>query len=493
MGRVWLTDYPHISLDFEDLTIVTPRITNAYFAKKVVTGGAVPATTPTVAFDEINEGILGRDVYIIVETENFTPPNQSLISTERASLVVALKTGDCNLTGVADETLQITNGTTDVDSITVQVGDTTALNDIEGNCDYGNLDDFIDTAIIKVSLRPNARTDFDTWAENINNSGSDLPTIEIDVVPEDKNMIVDYGPEDNTQGPPLKIGRFMNSEGHEFTLENKNVYEIYHGDNLFNSLGTHTHNEEVVRRRISFIENDFSTEVKYFFYNLIDNCYEICECTQTRVRRRNNGQRITSTNFQSNYNNYTSSVAAPQGGDAETNYYYADGSIISYGQAYGYRRYALTSPNDPNDLVDLIRMPDDLNINFETGLNNVRATFSYRNTARRYCNPACFAGFIGVLIQLGRTDVVCTGMCFGDATSYPSVTHPNGDSVDTAYLSTLAIEQLKVDAFRDYYFTNILRGNISWYPQLTDTAYSNGHNDHLHSGDFNLERVVTIN
>ncbi len=205
------------------------------------------------------------------------------------------------------------------------------------------------------------------------------------------------------------------------------------------------------------------------------------------------GNRITSINFQNNYSNFISAVAAPQGGDAETNYHYADGSIISYGQAYGYRRYALTSPNDPNDLISLVRMPDNLNINFETGLNNVRATFTYRNTARRYCNPACFAGFIGVLIQLGRTDVVCTGMCFGDATSYPSVTHPNGDSVDTAYLATLAIEQLKVDAFRDYYFTNILRGNISWYPQLTNTAYSNGHNDHLHSGDFDLDRVLATN
>ena len=80
-----------------------------------------------------------------------------------------------------------------------------------------------------------------------------------------------------------------------------------------------------------------------------------------------------------------------------------------------------------------------------------------------------------------------------NATSYPSVTHPNGDSVDTTYLSTLAIEQTKVNAFRDHYFTNILRGSNSWYPNLVDTAYSNVHNDHLHSGDFDSSLVVVMN
>lgn len=55
-----------------------------------------------------------------------------------------------------------------------------------------------------------------------------------------------------------------------------------------------------------------------------------------------------------------------------------------------------------------------------------------------------------------------------------------------------SIEQQKVNAFRDHYFTNILRGNKSWYPQLLNTAYSSGHNDHLHSGDFDLNRVQLL-
>ena len=510
MGRVWFTDHPHISATFEDLTIVTPRINNAYFAQKVVTAGSpaqgdTAATAPTVAFNEIHQGILGRDIYILVETENFIPLNQNILSTERASLTVTLKTADCNLTGTAEQTLQITDGTAAIDSITVQVGDTTALNDSNGDCPYGNVDEFIDTAIIKVSLRPNTRAVFDTWAENISNAGQDLPAIEIEIAHEDANMIVAYGPEENPQGVWVASGRFMNTDGHRFTLQNKNVYEIYHGDNLFNPLGTHTHNGEVVRRRIASIENTFSTDVKYFFYNGIDNCYEICECPLSTARRRNNGQRVSTTLFQSTYNNFTSSVPAPEGGDAETNYHYADGSIISYGQAYGYRRYPLANPNNLNDLVNLIRMPDNLNFNQETGSNRVRATFTYRNTARRYCNPESFAGFLGSLIQLDREDIVCTGMCFADATSYPSVTHPNGDSVDTAYLATLTREQLKVNAFNDFYFDNVYKGygykiingvqvtTISWLPSLTNATAISGHEDHLHAGDFDSNKLLILN
>ncbi|WP_438710514.1 hypothetical protein ACSTS3_16755 [Aquimarina muelleri] len=224
MGRVWFTDHPHISATFEDLTIVTPRINNAYFAQKVVTAGSpaqgdTAATAPTVAFNEIHQGILGRDIYIIVETENFIPLNQNILSTERASLTVTLKTADCNLTGTAEQTLQITDGTAAIDSITVQVGDTTALNDSNGDCPYGNVDEFIDTAIIKVSLRPDTRAVFDAWAENISNAGQDLPAIEIEIAHEDENMIVAYGPEENPQGVWVASGRFMNTDGHRFKLQ----------------------------------------------------------------------------------------------------------------------------------------------------------------------------------------------------------------------------------------------------------------------------------
>ena len=44
-------------------------------------------------------------------------------------------------------------------------------------------DDFTDKAIFKLSLRPHTRATFDTWAETIHDAGTDLPSIEIEVIP----------------------------------------------------------------------------------------------------------------------------------------------------------------------------------------------------------------------------------------------------------------------------------------------------------------------
>ena len=51
----------------------------------------------------------------------------------------------------------------------------------------------------------------------------------------------------------------------------------------------------------------------------------------------------------------------------------------------------------------------------------------------------------------------------------------------------------KVNAFRDHYFADILRGSNSWYPNLIGTRLSAGHNDHLHAGDFSSNSVVILN
>lgn len=512
MGRAWFTDFENISADFDNLNIVCPKISNANFMQKQVTAGtpakaavpaqgtnpeqpAVAATEPTIAFTEITEGIFGRKVFIVVDTED--------MQGDEVSIELVRHDDGTN------DVLSVTDGTADVTHFTARVGDISVLEDINGDNPYGNLTDFEDKAIFKIDVRPHARADFDTWAEEIDTASA--PSLKVRVKPVDSDLVLEYG----------STGEYTNTTNPngfifgQYDIENKNVYEIYHKDNLFNTLGTHTHNAQVVRRRISSLENDSSTDVIYFFHNISDNIYEISTCVKSQVRRRSNGKKIASTSVAANVpSGYAASQNAPTGGDAVTNYYYnhfvpsplypndANENALpstfvpsltvqtnfedyhtivtidnptAAGKDYGVRRYALADPNDANDLVDLIRMPDVLSISEESGPDELNITFTYRNTQRRYCNPACFAGFLSVLAQLGRNDVVCTGMCFGDATSYPSVTHPNGDSVDTAYLNNLATEQLKVNAFRDNYFTNIHRGNSSWYGSLTDTTYKGGH------------------
>ncbi len=502
MGRIWFNDFEHISTDFEDLTIEAPRVTNAYFAKKVVTAGN-SATGPTVAFTEINEGVLGRDVYIIVETENFVPIDQPIVSTERASLTVTLKTGDCNLTNVSDETIQITDGTTNVDSFTTQVGNTNVLNDIEGNCLYINLDDFVDKAIFKISLRPHTRAVFDTWAENIHSAGTDLPSIEIEVTPEDDTMLVVYGPEDDEQGPPLEIGRFANSDGHLFRLENKIVYEIYHGDNLYNNFDEVNSNNQQVRRRIgrltnnwaridNYDENNPKHLVTYFYHDSNDNEHKVCTTEKIRITEKGprsntipplasrgtqippiidyrNNQRAGEDISASTLTRYTNGVHAIEYSKMEdTN---NPGNYIVSTNILRERWYPVPNGNNFVHMVNAdIEQEAGMGPQVFTGLDYVngdlRIRYCFKDTRRRHVQPDLLAALIGVIAQFNEGDIndqgnvrsglshrICgEGFSYEDGSCYPSTSHRNGLAGDLYYLSTSlnGVEVLLQDSDFDY-------------------------------------------
>ncbi|KAA1241583.1 hypothetical protein [Aquimarina sp. RZ0] len=508
MGRVWFTDFEHISTDFEDLTVVSPRVTNAYFAKKVVTAGAEAtgtseATGPTVDFEEVNEGILGRDVYIIVETENFVPPDQPIVSTERGNVRIQLKTGDCNLTGTTDETIQITDGTADVDEFIAQVGNTEALNDIEGNCAYTNLDDFTDKAIFKLSLRPHTRTTFDTWAETIHDSGTDLPSIEIEVTPEDEELYIVYGTEGNEQGPPLEIGRFANSEGSLFRLENKNVYEIYHGDNLYNNFDEINSNNQQIRRRLGILTNDWARVddydvnnpkhlVTYFYHDSNDNEHEVCTTEKIRITEKGprsntipplasrgtqvppiidyrDNQRAGEDISASTLTKYTNGVHAIE--YTKTEDPNNPGNYIISNNILRERWYPVPNANSFVYMVNAdIEQEAGMGSQVFTGLDYVngdlRIRYCFKDTRRRHAKPDLLAALIGAIAQFneGDTDAqgnaraglnhrICgEGFSYEDGSCYPSTSHRNGLAGDLYYLSTglTGVEVLLQDSDFDY-------------------------------------------
>ena len=270
-----------------------------------------------------------------------------------------------------------------------------------------------------------------------------------------------------------------------------------------------------LRKKIGKIENNFTRDIAdtdainlpkrnvYFIYHdEIDNELLICECMMYRPRKRANGKNLPNiTNpYNSNPANipagFTSSAAATVGGDAYWNYYYANGDIITRdnpaatGTDYGIVKYPLFS-NNINDVVDIVRMPNNLNKSYVVAGNNKSIIFSFSNTQRRYANPGCFAAFIGVLAELNYNDVESTGMCFEDATSYPSISHPNGDSIDTSYLTTVIKKHPIIASFKLWGFTNVISG----LADLNDGAHHHqgDHNTHLHSGDFTDVNVHIIN
>jgi hypothetical protein len=140
--------------------------------------------------------------------------------------------------------------------------------------------------------------------------------------------------------------------------------------------------------------------------------------------------------------------------------------------------------------------------------------FSYSGTLRQYFKPEVAAAFIGALIDIGALGVSSGGCCFKDGTCFPSVSHVNGNAVDTGYkilpfLQTnpnatqaqkdvvLAQDQQIIDAMAKFGFDTIYKGQSSTFDTLTTAIEWPDHNKHLHSGNLNLnncdeELIISI-
>jgi len=523
MGRVWFNDFDHISTEFQDLTILYPNITQAYFAKKVVTRSSVPSTDGvssqeqlSVTFEEVDNLVLGREVYVVLEVQDH------YLSTA-ANFDLSIMTVDENLTGTADESLSLIQNGSERSVFTSQIGNTDALNPEEGENPYGNLEDYNNFLIYKVSVRPESRETFDIWAENISEA-TNPPSLKLQLKSEDESTFMMIDGDYSTINTVLQFHSITPplAEAGLVTIENKLVYEIYHEDNSFNSLeGNYSitrgdDTTENIDKRIGRIENDSSEEAVYFYHDQDDNEYEICTGELSNVRRRANGVRYETQQLNTQTGQmqmmpsatpppgFISQEAAP-GGDADTNYHYTNGRIATTGN-YNARYYNYASNNE-NDLVQLVRMPD--SINFSE--NSITISYTFYDSQRRFCNPGCFAAFIGILAETGFTSVESTGMCFGDATSYPSVTHPNGDSIDTRYLGTTNTRGLTLNALLNNYdsdseedfaqafvnwgFTEVLAGNNAMFNGLENIVHrrNGSHNNHLHAGNFPDNRIDNLN
>ena len=120
-------------------------------------------------------------------------------------------------------------------------------------------------------------------------------------------------------------------------------------------------------------------------------------------------------------------------------------------------------------------MPNGLN----KKLTNKSIIYSFTATVRRYCGPEHLACFIGALAETGFS-LKSAGACEEDGTCYPSVSHINGQSIDTGYLNDVD-EQKFINAMHKFGFTSQLRGK----KKKIFTHTSDGgklHNNHLHSG-----------
>ena len=471
------------------------RIHNVYFAKKRVVGTEVSFDVIDSAHPQRDgqnniityDSILGKTVYLVLETQNLTPNEQIRVEIQSESL-----TGNTNALEVMyfNASRQYTSAQT----LTAVVGNFDALNNNTGSCPYTNLSDHSHSAIIKLQLRPSTRAIFDEWATRLGNANG---TVQVRVQRNRGNCA--YG---NSNREISDGSTFLSAAEQQFRVVNRSFYEIYapvftQRVNNRKNYNANPYNFLANNRKMAYLKNNNSTKVAYIYHDPYDNEFILTTCEKTQVMGRNIGIILDHIPV-----GYSRSAPAPAGGHAENNYYYPNGDIVTDGHFFNsptsirfptQRRRVQYSAT--GNQVDLVRMPDGLNINLG---NNIRIAFSFIDTLRRYCSPECFAGFMGVLGQFGIVGIRCTGMCFGDATCYPSISHNNGMSVDTGYLSdntnrpNNTNQQDILYAFVDWGFTQVIaaRNRQNWL--LGAQLYNDEHNSHLHAGIFNSNSLETI-
>lgn len=416
------------------------RITDVYFAKKVITdnGTRINFTkidSAHVQRDHQNQeipydSILGKTVYLILETSNMAA----------LSIDVVIRPSADTMTGNTD-TLQLMrfvspNRYEAQRLLTVEVGNLDALNNRQGTrSNYSNIGDFANKAIIKLQLRPDSRAIFDQWSERLAEGSINL---EVAVERTDNNPCAYKDEPQEVNG----AGIFLNDNNGRFRVVNKNIYTIYHGSNTYNTLQLLSTTPER-RRRTQKVLNRHSTDVVYFYYDQHDTEHRICSRIKesiTRKRRVNTIPPLAQRGDLVQTVDYTANRAAGEQIDAHQLLVYSNGTL---GDGATDKWYA----NQPGS-VELVNM--DILANqgvgaqifeaFNYNQNGVIIRYGFQHTRRRSIQPDLFAGFLGSLAQFrqeGHTHyIVSQGFSYADASCYPSAEHVNGEAGDLNLLTT---------------------------------------------------------
>ncbi|MWP50349.1 MULTISPECIES: hypothetical protein, partial [unclassified Gilliamella] len=336
------------------------RIHNVYFAKKKVLNTEVffePIDSAHPQRDGQNnlityDSILGKTVYLVLETRNLTPNEQIRVEIQSESL-----TGNTNALEVMyfNASRQYTSAQT----LTAVVGNFDALNNNTGSCPYTNLADHSHRAIIKLQLRPSTRAIFDEWATRL---GTTNGTVQVRVQRNRGNCA--YG---NSNRETSDGSTFLSAAEQQFRVVNRSFYEIYapvftQRVNNRKNYNANPYNFLANNRKMAYLKNNNSTKVAYIYHDPYDNEFILTTCEKTQVMGRNIGIILDHIPV-----GYSRSAPAPAGGHAENNYYYPNEDIVTDGHFIEPNsdppqrrkvRYSTTGNE-----VDLVRMPDGLNIN----------------------------------------------------------------------------------------------------------------------------------
>ncbi|WP_343658962.1 hypothetical protein [Chryseobacterium sp.] len=490
------------------------RITDVYFAKKVTTdnGTRVNFTkidSAHVQQDHQNQdipydSILGKTVYLVIETSNMTDLDIDVVIRPSASTMTENTDTLQLMRFISPDRYEAQR------LFTVRVGNFDALNNRDGShAHYSNLQsDHINKAIIKLQLRPDGRATFDEWSQRLGDGSINLEV----VVERTDNNPCAYG---EGQEEVNGAGIFLNDTT-RFRVVNKNIYTIHHGSNVYNTLPL---NNAGGRRRIQKVVNRHSTEAVYFYYDQNDNEHRICSRikeTVTRKRRVNTIPPVAQRGTLLETIDFTANRAAGEQIDAHQLLVYSNGTL---GDGATDKWYA-----NQQDNVELVNMDILQNTGvgsqifeaFNYNRDGVIIRYGFQHTRRRSIQPDLFSGFLGALAQFRQEGhehyIVSQGFSYADASCYPSAEHVNGEAGDLNLLTTQqdGVNTILTAANFDYDNQVILRNILYDFgfilgrsedfsntsntstadntttrlPHTTHTATPR-HNNHLHIHGFN--------
>jgi len=161
-------------------------------------------------------------------------------------------------------------------------------------------------------------------------------------------------------------------------------------------------------------------------------------------------------------------------------YKYSDGSVVAYGEAGEGGGYTTIKYVKVPGTATIVRVPEPLN--YTSG--SLKIHLKFEATIRKYMGCDHFAALIGALAECSYDEVISEGSAMYDGTCFPSVSHTNGESIDTNY-SGHKMDQDFINACIKFGFNNIL-----YSPSMSFTTSVAGvnlkpdshHAGHLHCG-----------
>lgn len=518
---------------------VAPRIVKAYFAKKIVKEVNVAAGPPRTSdfvfdFERIDnnairvddteialatqpdfDNVLGRNVYLVVETTN-SRGKEIIVNINPGS---AIMTGDTNNLELFHHGAFTTDFRAVVGEFSALLNEDNAMPGTEKTLKYATLE-HEDKAIIRLSLLPGTRATFNNWtggpppiaaAAGMRNNQVNL---ELSVRRAD-NTLCYFG---NNTAAKVATARFLGpadpyDNTARYRIANYIAYEIYHEDNRFrisNTAGARVLkigriDNEYVNMLTNAAADDAFKRISFYYHDKIDNEHEIATTRLYRARQKVKqawvAGTVTGAALVPPTVNYGANRASGEQIDAiNMNFYengtYAEGkrNVYTDNIPNEFTWYRNLNVDETEELADAQIIPsaymgpnDMPAIQYQR--RGVKIQFNFDNTRRRFVKPNLFAGLIGALQRTYERNsallLISQGFAYQDGSCFPSQQHVNGNAMDTNYFISHNDNQNFIDDLFYYGYRTFLVGHGMVYNHGTpDAAGVTLHTGHLHSSSF---------